>query len=158
MLPCHTILHPTDFSERSAQAFDLACSLAREANARLIVVHVAPNVAIAGELAPLPSQPTTVWRTVQEQLANLRPTDDCVRVEHHLCEGPPANEILRVAQDFDCDLIVMGTHGRSGLGRLMLGSVAEEVLRKAPCTVLLVKPAVAAVSSPAAAHRQTATV
>lgn len=149
MLPCHTILHPTDFSERCALAFDLACSLAREARARLIVVHVAPNVAVAGELVTVPAKPADVWRTLQEQLANLRSPDADVHVEPHLREGDPAAEILRAARDFQCDLIVMGTHGRSGLSRLMLGSVAEQVLRRASCLVLLVKqPALAAATAP----------
>ena len=54
-------------------------------------------------------------------------------------EGDPATQIVRVAQETRCDLIVLGTHGRTGLGRLLMGSVAEQVLRKAPCPVLTVK-------------------
>jgi nucleotide-binding universal stress UspA family protein len=60
-------------------------------------------------------------------------------VEHHLKEGDPAAEILRLAQEARVDLIVMGMHGRTGLGRLLMGSVAERVVRQAPCPVLTVK-------------------
>src|SRR5262249_33247405 len=62
-----------------------------------------------------------------------------VRVEHRLAEGDAAAEILRVARETNCDLVVMGTHGRKGLGRLLMGSVAEQVVRKAPCPVLTLK-------------------
>ena len=139
MLAVRTILHPTDFSERSAFAFSLACTLARAYGARLVLVHVTPTVVVSGELGAIPPQPSDVWKTLQEQLANLRAPDPNVSVEHHLKEGDPATEILRLAQEIKCDLIVMGTHGRTGLGRLFVGSVAEQVLRKAPCPVLTLK-------------------
>ena len=73
-------------------------------------------------------------------------------------EGDPATEILQFAQQIKCDLIVMGTHGRTGLGRLFLGSVAEQVLRKAPCAVLTVKTPVAASSSESDTRQEAATV
>jgi quercetin dioxygenase-like cupin family protein len=62
-------------------------------------------------------------------------------VEHRLAEGDPAEETLRLAEALKCDLVVMGTHGKTGLGRLLTGSVAEAVLRKAQCPVLVVKSA-----------------
>jgi nucleotide-binding universal stress UspA family protein len=62
-----------------------------------------------------------------------------LRLETKMVEGHPAETICRVAKEEGCDLIVMGTHGRSGLGRLLLGSVAEQVLREAACPVLTVK-------------------
>jgi nucleotide-binding universal stress UspA family protein len=62
-----------------------------------------------------------------------------VLVERRLEEGDPIGEILRAAAEVPCDLIVMGTHGRTGLARLLMGSVAEEVVRKAPCPVVTVK-------------------
>jgi nucleotide-binding universal stress UspA family protein len=133
-----TILHPTDFSERSAAAFRLACSLARDHGATLIVLHVtAPDVYLAdGMYIPLPpGQRLDLKRRLEE----LRPEEGDVRVEHRLVEGGPAPEILKVAAEVPCDLVVMGTHGRTGLGRLLMGSVAEEVVRKAPCPVLTVK-------------------
>jgi quercetin dioxygenase-like cupin family protein len=68
-----------------------------------------------------------------------RPSDPRIRVEHRLAEGNAAEEILRLGEAMHCDLIVMGSHGRTGLGRLLTGSVAEEVLRKAACPVMVVK-------------------
>jgi len=139
MVAVRTIVHPTDFSERSAFAFSLACTLARDYGARLVLVHVKPTAVFSGERAAIPTQAADVWKTLQEQLSNWRSPDPKVNVEHHLKEGDPATEIIRLAQETKCDLIVMGTHGRTGLSRLLLGSVAEQVLRKAPCSVLTVK-------------------
>ncbi len=131
MLSIQTILHPTDFSEHSGYAFQLACSLARDRGARLIVLHVMP-VALVQEK-----------RFYREEMAGelnrLGAPDARVRVEHRLEEGDAATQILRVAQEIGCDLIVMGTHGRTGLGRLLMGSVAEQILRMASCPVLTVR-------------------
>ena len=73
------------------------------------------------------------------ELRDLRTPDENVHVEHRLEEGDAAKRILEVAQEIQAGLIVMGTHGRTGLGRLLLGSVAEHVLRKATCPVLTVR-------------------
>ncbi len=139
MLAIRTILHPTDFSERSAYAFQLACSLARDYGARLVLVHVHPTVVTFVELGPIPHVPGEVRKQVQEQLGQLKPPDAKVRVEHVVKEGDPAIEILRVAEETHCDLIVMGTHGRTGLGRVLMGSVAEQIVRRACCPVLTVR-------------------
>jgi nucleotide-binding universal stress UspA family protein len=138
MLAIKTILQPTDFSARSEFAFRLACSLARDYSARLIVLHVVepPTVSAAGVLM-LP--PVVDLEPLRERLHQLRPGDPKVAVEHRLVEGDAATEILRAAGEVKCDLIVMGTHGRTGLGRLLMGSVAEQVVRRAPCPVLTVK-------------------
>ena len=139
MLAIKTILHPTDFSERSNFAFRLACSLARDYGARLMVVHVAePPVPIYGNGLVLPPAQAPK-ETVLARLQQLLPKDPKVQVEHRLTEGDAAIEILRIAGEIKCDLIVMGTHGRTGLGRLLMGSVAEQVVRKAACPVLTVK-------------------
>jgi nucleotide-binding universal stress UspA family protein len=131
VLPIQTILHPTDFSGHSGYAFPLACSLARERGARLIVVHVMPVLLVEEK------------RFYREEMAgklNRLGAPDCrFRVEHRLEEGDAATQILRVAQDTACDLIVMGTHGNTGLGRFLMGSVAEQVLRGAACPVLTVR-------------------
>lgn len=146
MTPIHTILCPTDFSPRAAWALPLASALARDYGARLILLHVVPPVpAFYGEAVLVPPEPHVVREALREQLGRLRPDDPDVRVEHHLRDGDPAGEILALARETECDLIVMGTHGRTGMGRLLLGSVAEHVMRKAPCPVLTVKtPAVVA--------------
>jgi nucleotide-binding universal stress UspA family protein len=143
MFPIKTILHPTDFSERSDFAFRLACSLARDYGARLIVLHVLerPLLTYSGVMtAPPPPPPSPEQRqAVRQQLERIKPTDPAIRVEHLLREGNPATAILQVAQERQCDLIVIGSHGRTGLGRLLMGSVAEQVVRKASSPVLTVK-------------------
>jgi nucleotide-binding universal stress UspA family protein len=138
MLPIHKVLHPTDFSEHSRHAFRLACALAHDYSAGLVLLHVhSPFVAYGdGLVAAIPPDYTEELRA---QLNKLDPHDPKVVVERRLIEGAPALEILRVARESDCDVIVMGTHGRTGLGRLLMGSVAEEVVRKADCPVLTVK-------------------
>jgi nucleotide-binding universal stress UspA family protein len=152
MLAIRTILHPTDFSPRSEHAFRLAGSLARDHGARLVVLHVTspPAVAYGEVLTELATEgyQQAAWdafRRLQESDPKLRE----LRVETQLVEGDPAAEILRVAAETGCDLIIMGTHGRTGLGRVLMGSVAEQVVRKARCPVLTVKaPLPAAVASP----------
>jgi len=123
------ILHPTDYSERSRHAFDVACALAREGG-RLIVLHVVDAVHVASEGDE---------DARNERLRRLQPDDPSIRVEYRLHVGEAAEEILRVASTSACDLIALGTHGRTGLERLMMGSVAEAVLRRAGCPVLAVK-------------------
>lgn len=138
----NAILHPTDFSEHSRYAFRLACSLARERQAKLVVLHV---VATFGpELVPVGAgaaqlQPEGYQQTLWNDLRQIQSPDSAVLVEHQLAEGEPVDEILRVAKDAGCDMIVLGTHGRTGLDRLLMGSVAEQVVRKAPCPVLTVR-------------------
>jgi nucleotide-binding universal stress UspA family protein len=139
MLPIHTILHPTDFSERSLHALQLACALASDHSARLVVLHVAkaPN-AVYGEWL-FPPNPEAFFQEAKEQLNHLKIPNETIDVERRFETGPPAGEILRVAREIPADLIVIGTHGRTGLGRFLMGSVAEQVMRKADCPVLTVK-------------------
>ncbi len=141
MFPIRTILHPTDFSECATEAFDLACLLARDYAARLLVLHVLepPITALAGNEA-LPPLPEEYGRAAREEaLRRLQAPYASVQLERRLQEGQVIPEILRRAAETPCDLIVMGTHGRTGLSRLLLGSVAEGVLRQAPCPVLSVR-------------------
>jgi nucleotide-binding universal stress UspA family protein len=84
-------------------------------------------------------QPEAHYAGPREALHKMRAPDQNVRVEHRLEEGHPDKVILDVARDVQAGLIIMGTHGRTGLGRLLLGSVAEHVLREAHCPVLTVK-------------------
>jgi len=136
-----TILHPTDFSSEAQAAFELACALARDYGGRLVVVHVKPIAPLLGSEfgAVFPPEPADVYDSLWQQLSRVRPTNAATPVEHHLREGDAAGQILILAGDCKCDLIVMGTHGRTGVGRLLLGSVAEAVVRRAPCPVLTVK-------------------
>jgi nucleotide-binding universal stress UspA family protein len=140
VLPIRTILHPTDFSARSEWAFQAAHSLARDHGARLVVLYVrAPTVVAYGELGPIVPDPIRTPEDMKDNLSALRTLDPRVAVEYRLGEGEPAAEILRLASELKANLIVMGTHGRTGLGRLLMGSVAEVVLRRAPCPVLTLK-------------------
>ncbi len=134
MIPIRTILHPTDFSGHAEHAFQLACCLARDQGARVIVLHV-------GEQPPTPPGHR---EALEGQLRRVQAPDAKVRVEHRLEQGTPDGEILRVAQETNCDLIVMGTQGKMGIGRTVLpgrwvGSVAGKVLHSATCPVLMVK-------------------
>lgn len=139
MLPLRTILHPTDFSEHSAFAFRLACSLARDYNARLILLHVLPSPMVVYGGGPVPSGTLPTAEEAAEELRGLEKQAHHLRIESTVMEGDPVDMILRAAKETDSDVIVMGTHGRTALSRLLLGSVAELVLRKAPCPVLTVR-------------------
>jgi nucleotide-binding universal stress UspA family protein len=136
-----TILHPTDFSETSRCAFNLACSLAKDYSARLILFHVVPPLVgpLLGRRRPNPLEPAEFQELLTGKYCWPQPSDPKVVVEHRVSEGEPAEEILRLAYHTNCDVIVMGTQGRTGLNRLLIGSVAEEVLRQAVCPVLVLR-------------------
>ena len=133
------ILVPIDFSAGSDAALEMATSLARDSGGSLVLAHVEiiSLSAAGGEyLNAMPEPPT------EELLAKLDAValpDSHVPVERRLLAGDPADAIVRLAQTEEVDMIVMGTHGRRGLSRLLMGSVAEAVVRAAPCPVLTVK-------------------
>lgn len=131
------ILCPTDFSPPSVAAFELACSLARDHQAEVSVLHVARPPVTYDDVVE--SRKPGFRDGLRAQLHGMRPADPAVAVAYLLMDGDPAEVILDWARGQECDLIVMGTHGRSGIGRLVLGSVAEAVLRKALCPVLTAK-------------------
>jgi nucleotide-binding universal stress UspA family protein len=137
----NTILHPTDFSPNSDNAFVWASSLARDSKARLILLHVMPPSEAPTMQVPSPDplQPVESQEAWNGQFQWPQPSDLKIVVEHRVAKGDAAEEILRFAKAVKCDLIVMGTHGRTGLRRLLTGSVAEEVLRNATCPVLALK-------------------
>jgi nucleotide-binding universal stress UspA family protein len=145
------ILYATDFSTMSDTALELATSLAREQGGTLLIVHVEEPPAAYGGVA-FDYRPEDPREEVLQMLKEVVPTDISVPFEHRLIVGLPAPAILDLARRENVDLIVLATHGRTGLARVVMGSVAEEVVRKAKCPVLTIKPAVAAV----AANRSTA--
>jgi nucleotide-binding universal stress UspA family protein len=148
MVPFRIILVAADFSESSRDAFQVACSLARADEARVFVLNVMEPKYIP-EAPVYFGQQSVAFQVVarepsehESQKARLReaytpnvPLDVAYCTE----EGNAAEEILAAAETIGCDLIAMGTHGRTGLGRVLMGSVAEEVLRGAGCPVLAVK-------------------
>src|SRR5262245_44871065 len=141
MLPIHTILHPTDFSECSQCAFGTACALARDYGARLIVLHMIPvGTPEILNLVQLGGESTeSIRESVRSSLQRVQAPHPVIQVEHRLEDGDPAKGILRVAEESHAHLIVMGTKGRTGVARLLMGSVAEQVQRRATCPVLVVK-------------------
>jgi nucleotide-binding universal stress UspA family protein len=141
MLPIRTILCPTDFSEPSKLAFRLACALAHDYGAHLIVAHIVepPPFVTYGEIEKVLQLPEGYRQELEENLREFQAPDPKVEVEQCLREGDPVTEILSLAQDRRCDVIVMGTHGRTGLAHFLMGSVAGQVVRKATCPVLTVK-------------------
>ncbi len=152
MLPIKTIVHPTDFSEHSGYAFRVACALARDYEARLVVAH-AITLQMYGnpETGRLNADPLVVEAGVRARLEALRARAPSVGFAYRVCWGDAATEIVARAEEVKADLIVMGTHGRTGVGRLLLGSVAEAVLRRAPCPVLTLKMPFSSAVQPAAA-------
>lgn len=151
MLPIHTILHPTDFSDRSGHALHLATALARDYGARLMVLHVIHRPVVAYGEGIIPPDPEATWEEARAQLDGLL-LPGGFAAERKLAEGDPAAVILHFAREHHADLVVMGTHGRTGLGRLLMGSVAEQVVRRAPCPVLTVTHPFPAATTEAAAE------
>jgi nucleotide-binding universal stress UspA family protein len=141
MSSIQTILHPTDFSEGSRQAFGIACSLARDLGARVVVLHVAqpPAKEPLLDLVSVVPPPPGHREALEQRLHWLAAPYPEVRLERRLEEGDTVRTILDAASETRADLIVMGSHGRTGLGRVLLGSVAEQLLRQAPCPVLTTK-------------------
>jgi nucleotide-binding universal stress UspA family protein len=155
--PIRTILCPTDFSDRSAIAIPVARSLARDHGARLVVLNVAPVEDVYGTIPVLSDLPAH-RETLEGMREILEDSDLKAPVETQLRLGQAAAEILQSAEELRCDLIVMGTHGRTGLGRALMGSVAEAVLRGARCPVLMIKAPVAGAAETAAAPASSTTV
>ena len=132
-----TILFPTDFSTASDAALVHAEAVAKQSNAKLLIVHVEePPLAYGGgELYYGLPEPSS--ERIRKMLDDVRPKDPSVSFSHRLVMGDPAGEIVRIADEEKVDSIVLGTHGRTGLSRLLMGSVAEGVVRRAPCPVLV---------------------
>jgi nucleotide-binding universal stress UspA family protein len=139
------ILFPTDFSQTAQVAFGTAQRLARDSDALLLIVHVvepttvapgptSPQAAVSAEF--LAETARQAEEEAREKLKEVVPADGGIRFEHRLVKGDASIEIPKLADQEQVDLIVMGTHGRSGLKRLLMGSVAEKVVRHAACPVL----------------------
>jgi nucleotide-binding universal stress UspA family protein len=143
MIELRRILCPTDFSDSARRALSQAVTLAGWYQARLTVLHVSPLAPTAAGFPPMVDpismEPMGRERIMEELRAFAEPaTAAGLDVKLSLREGPAAAEIVDEAAATSADLVVMGTHGRSGFERLMVGSVTEKVLRKAPCPVLTV--------------------
>jgi len=117
----------------------VARSLARDLGARLVILHVTPPAILMDGTVAAEIDPSTYRASLEELRSRLDGPDLKYPVETRLILGLDREEILRTAEEVGCDLIVMGTHGRTGLGRLLMGSVAESVLPRASCPVMVVK-------------------
>lgn len=139
MLHIDTILVPIDFSEGAKQALDVAEALARDHGSKLVLVSAAvPPAPVAEPFLPDTDYPGML-ASIRRGLESLASRIIALPVETHVLGGSPGPSIIALARDCEADLIVMGTHGRSGLSRLLMGSVAEYVLRHAACPVLTIK-------------------
>jgi nucleotide-binding universal stress UspA family protein len=138
-----TILHPTDFSESAVHAEEQAGQLARSLGGEVVLLHVSverPGRIRAGEARGIwATQRAWAKEGLRTHAAVLRNRD--VPVRWRLRSGTPSDEIIKAAEEERADLIVMGTNGRHGLPRLLFGSVAETVVRRARCPVLTVRRA-----------------
>jgi nucleotide-binding universal stress UspA family protein len=136
------VLHPTDYSERSRPALMAAAELAATHGADLVLLHVVetlgPEALTFGEIYS-GRQPESYRQRLFGQLRQARPQQAGLHVVYVLSEEDVVTSILRTANDLACDLIVLGTHGAGGWARWLTGSIAEEVVRRAPCPVLVVK-------------------
>jgi nucleotide-binding universal stress UspA family protein len=148
MLSINTVLVPTDFSDASECALKYGKAMARAFGASLYLVHVMEDLlahAWAAEVyvASMPNLRDEVEKESRSRLAAmLSPEErDSLRAHVELLAGNPFVEIVRYAKAQDIDLIVMGTHGRGPIAHMLLGSVAERVVRKSPCPVLTVREA-----------------
>lgn len=131
----------TDFSECSAIALEEALTLAvLRAPSELVLLHVLDTA--AGTALDAMSESEKVASGLLAEVEKIRPVSALpatVKLHCHVVRGAPAQCVVDEASAHHCDLIVVGTHGRTGLGRLVLGSVAETIVRLAPCSVLTVK-------------------
>ncbi len=139
-----SILVPIDFSDCSRKALQYAVPLARQFGSRLLLVHVMPvHYFVGSEFGPVdvpvPEQEMrenserALERLAREEIAGAVP------VATRVCRGQPVQEIVAVAREAGVDLILLSTHGHTGLKHVLLGSVAENVVRYAPCPVLVVR-------------------
>lgn len=147
MIQLRRILFPTDFSDNARAAVPYACAFAEQFGAELhiltVLYEMAQVVPESGTFITTPvSNLDEVRESAERALAKLPGAEgkNLTNVVRATVLGTPFLEIIRYARQHSIDLIVMGTHGRGGLAHVLLGSVAERVVRKAPCPVLTVRP------------------
>ncbi len=140
-----TILFPTDFSQGAMAAMDHAVSLARDYKAALILLYVIQDVSIAEWYIPsslsmndlVEDMQKSAWKEMDRWAGEV--PAGVPKTEKMVVRGVPFVEIIRTAKEKNADLIVIGTHGRTGIDHMLFGSTAEKVVRKSPCPVLTVR-------------------
>jgi nucleotide-binding universal stress UspA family protein len=153
MLTVRRILVPTDFSAPSHAALDMAIELGRRFGAELTLMHAhqVPAYLYPEGMMPLSADIVAdLERSIIAELGRLAARASAAGVAATTCHsiGVAVDEIVRAAAELPADLIVMGTHGRTGIRHALLGSVAEKVVRRAPCPVLTVRPGVQSEAHP----------
>src|SRR5436190_1209410 len=146
MIDLHRILLPTDFSKFSQNALTYAAAFAEKFGAELYLLHVVPDLAlfipdaitVTPPVTPSVDQLTVATRAAFDRLIKENHFEH-LSIHQEVRTGTPFYEIIQYAKEVDVDLIVMGTHGHTGLAHVLLGSVTEKVVRKAPCPVLTVR-------------------
>jgi nucleotide-binding universal stress UspA family protein len=139
------ILHPTDFSECAARAQTTAVDLVRRLGGEIVLLQVLVETPLYGESVLSMSRVRSVYdaqRKWAEESLEARSADlrqGGTKASWRVQVGVPFEEIVKIAEEERADMIVMGTHGRGGLNRMLLGSVADRVIRLAPCPVLTVR-------------------
>ena len=138
-LPRKTVVVPVDFSEDALAALDTARELVKDVS-HLRVVHVLPVLE--------PADPGIIWHTIDDRsrekhardaLCKVLQEHDCGEVEIAIRFGDPGHEIVQYAQEVEAGLITVASHGRTGLAHILIGSVAERIVRLARCPVLVLK-------------------
>lgn len=142
-----TILFPTDFSQGARAAMDHAVSLAKTYEAKLVLLYVIQDISIAEWYIPSTLSVTDLvddmQKSAEQEMAKwlAEISAKTGSVEKLIVRGVPFVEIIKTAKDLNADLIVIGTHGRTGIDHMLFGSTAEKVVRKASCPVLTVRVA-----------------
>ncbi len=147
MDPMKNILYPTDFSEFSLAALPYAITFARQFDCRLHCLHVLDEsyqywLGAGENVIPAVVPTQEILQAAQRQMTQFAEQhfkDLPIQLVAQVISGHPANSILQYAQDFQIDLIVIATHGRSGLASVLLGSVTDKIVHKSPCPVLTVR-------------------
>jgi len=140
-----TILFPTDFSQGARAAMDHAISLAQDYESKLILLYVIQDISIAEWYIPsslsvtdlIEDMQKSAWKEMDKWGEEV--SDKVKSVEKMVVRGVPFVEIIKTAKGKNADLIVIGTHGRTGIDHMLFGSTAEKVVRKAACPVLTVR-------------------
>lgn len=140
-----TIIFPTDFSQGARAAMDYAVSLAKDYDAKLILLYVIQDISIAEWYIPSSISATDFIADMQKSASRemekwgAEVAAKVTNVEKMVVRGIPFVEIIKTARDRSADIIVIGTHGRTGIDHMLFGSTAEKVVRKAHCPVLTVR-------------------
>ncbi len=147
MIRIRRILAPTDFSDHTMPAVRYAAELADKFGAELILLHVVPDTVLAlpDAVMPTPAPMADLNALIEAGRTGLANLVAALKLERHKPRtevrlGSPEREIVAAAKDLHADLVCITTHGRGGIARVLLGSVAEMIVRHAPCPVLTVRP------------------